>query len=895
MPLDPGTRLGPYEILAPIGAGGMGEVYRAKDSRLDREVAIKVLPPHIVADAIARARFEKEAKVLANLSHPNIVPIYDIGAEFTTVFAVMELLSGETLRDRLEGGPLPWREAARTGSAVAEGLSAAHAKGIVHRDLKPENIFLTKDGAIKILDFGLAATRSPIGSQDVTTEVKPGDSTQPGTLLGTVGYMAPEQARGEPADARSDLFAFGAILHEMLSGKRAFRGDSPVETLRAIIKEEPDSLHDSMAGRVPPACGRIVARCLEKNPERRFQSARDLAFALDSLSGLTAVTPLPEAPRSAPRFGWLRAPLLGWSAGALLGAAAFWSLTRTAPAEPPSIRPFTYSGQDISPAVSPDRKLVVFISMRDGKSRVWLKQMKGGNESALTDGPDFSPRFSPDGTEVIFSRQEAGGSSLYRVPILGGEPRKVLDDAEIGDWSPDGKWLAFLRRKPVAGAARAVVGVVSAQGGEPRELAAEDDIIVPSLGWTPDSRQVIFSPARGNTLTPREYTLVEAAGGKLTRIQLPTLGGQISSAVWQDGGKSLVYFQRDSVFGGVTGGRILRYDLRSGRTETLMHSLYLGTSLDLLGPGQLVFDVVASRESLRQFSPGGAPGAAPRWLTRGGSVDRQPAISPDGKWLLFSSNRSANLDLWRLSLQTGALSLVTDDPAEDWDPAFAPDGRRILWSSKRTGHFEIWSADPDGANPRQLTHDAGDNENPALSPDGKWLVYNRVQDTINGIWKSRADGSEARELAGGGAALPEISPDGRQLSYVLNGTGLKGLTIRVVSLEDGSPVPFTIPVETSSATPAAVAGRHRWLPGGRALAFIAPDEAGRSGLFTQDFTPGKDTSSTRRKLAGFDPDLVTESFAISPLDSHPILAMGEQSRNLMIAEGVPGITPPGKK
>ncbi len=892
MPLTSGTRLGPYEILASIGAGGMGEVYRAKDSRLDREVAIKVLPPHILADPTARARFEREAKALANLSHPNIVPIFDIGAEGHTVFAVMELLSGGTLRDRLESGPIPWREAARTAAAIAEGLSAAHAKGIVHRDLKPENIFLTKDGAIKILDFGLAAIRLPIGTQDATAEVASGDSTHPGTVLGTVGYMSPEQARGELADARSDLFAFGAILHEMISGRRAFRRDTTVETLHAIMKEEPAPLQDSAEGRVPPACERIIARCLEKNPERRFQSARDLAFALESLSGLTGITPLPGAPTAGLRRRGLHSSILSGVAGVLLGATAVFLLTRSVRVAPPSIRPFTYSGQDTSPAVSPDRKLVAFISMRDGKSRVWLKRLKGGNESALTGGPDFSPRFSPDSSEVIFSRQEESGSTLYRVAILGGEPRKVLDDALIGDWSPDGKWIVFLRAKHEGGVVRMRVSVIPAEGGEARELATEDDIFPASLGWTPDSRQVVFSPARGNTLTPREYTLAELATGKITRLRLPTLGGQISNALWQENGKSLVYSQQDSVIGGVTGGRILRYNIRTGRVDTLMHSLYLGLSLDLPGPGQLVFDGVSTRESLRETPLKGEP----RWLTRGGSVDRQPVISPDGKWLIFSSNRSANLDLWRLSLETGALGRVTDDPAEDWDPAFAPDGKRILWSSKRTGHFEIWSADPDGANPRQLTHDAGDNENPSLSPDGRWLIYNRVQGKINGIWKSRADGTEAREMAGGGAALPEISPDGRYLSFTYAlVSGLTGLTINVVSLEDGTPLPFTIPLQASSATPAALVGRHRWLPGGRAIAFIAPDETGRSGIFTQDFVPGKDTASTRRKLAGFDPDLVTESFAISPLDGHPILAMSEQSHNLMIAEGVPGIRLPGKQ
>lgn len=297
--LNPGTSLGPYRILAPLGAGGMGEVYRARDPRLDRDVAIKVLPAEVARDPDRLARFEREAKALAALSHPNILAIHDFGREGEVTYAVTELLEGETLRPRVGRGALPWREAVELGASIAEGLSAAHAAGIVHRDLKPENVFVTRDGRVKILDFGLAkAQRGPLAEAETVTS--PPKGTAVGTVLGTVGYMAPEQVRGEPADHRSDVFAFGCVLYEMLSGRRAFGGDTAVETLSAILKDQPPEIAPARA-EVSPELDRIVTHCLEKVPERRFQSTHDLAFDLRSLlTGSVATRPsrvLPRRPR----------------------------------------------------------------------------------------------------------------------------------------------------------------------------------------------------------------------------------------------------------------------------------------------------------------------------------------------------------------------------------------------------------------------------------------------------------------------------------------------------------------------------------------------------------------------------------------------------------------------
>src|SRR5688572_17119830 len=276
MPLEAGSRLGPYEIVPPLGAGGMGEVYRARDTKLDRVVAVKILPRAMSADADARARFEREAKAVAALSHPNILAIFDFGAHDGVAYAAMELLEGETLRGKLSGGPLTARRAVEYALQVCHGLAAAHEKGIVHRDLKPENLFVTKDGRLKILDFGLAKVTPPRTAQErETMAMTPAPGTQAGMVMGTVGYMSPEQVRAEEIDQRSDIFSFGSILYEMLSGRRAFKSDTPVETMTAILKQEPPELADTHRN-VDPVIERIVRRCLEKDREARFQSARDL-------------------------------------------------------------------------------------------------------------------------------------------------------------------------------------------------------------------------------------------------------------------------------------------------------------------------------------------------------------------------------------------------------------------------------------------------------------------------------------------------------------------------------------------------------------------------------------------------------------------------------------------
>src|SRR5438270_3103778 len=325
MALSPGTKLGPYEVVSPAGAGGMGEVYRARDSRLNREVAIKVLPAQFSRDPDRVSRFRQEAQAAAALNHPNILAIHDFGEHDGSVYIVAEMLEGETLRERVRAGALSTRKAGDYAEQTARGLAAAHEKGIVHRDLKPENVFITKDGRVKILDFGLAKQSIlEAGASSYTATMAGPEPTQPGTVMGTVGYMSPEQVRGKALDHRSDLFSFGAILYEMISGKRAFKGDSSIETMNAILKEDPPELSDSGLN-ITPGLDRIIHHCLEKEPAMRFQSARDLAFDLESLSSLSSSTK-PVVGSRVSSVARYRTPLLvAIPVLLLIAAAAFWA------------------------------------------------------------------------------------------------------------------------------------------------------------------------------------------------------------------------------------------------------------------------------------------------------------------------------------------------------------------------------------------------------------------------------------------------------------------------------------------------------------------------------------------------------------------------------------------
>lgn len=451
MPLQPGSRLGAYEVLEPIGAGGMGEVYRARDTALKREVAIKVLPDLWSRDPERLRRFELEAQAAATLNHTNVVSIFHIGRHDGSPYIVTELLHGETLRDRLRQGPMPLREVLDIGSNIAQGLAAAHSAGVVHRDLKPENVFLTRDGRAKILDFGLAKL-DPVASDNGST-VTVQHATKPGHVLGTVGYMSPEQVRGKPTDARTDIFSFGLILYEMLAGRRAFRAATNADIQASILREEPEHLSPTNAN-LPPGLEQIVWHCLEKEPQRRFQSASDIAFSLQSISTPgSAPSGVSRAETPSPYRRWLMISL-GTLAVVALGFGAFrlgQKLTLTAP---PEYQQLTYQpGVVASARISPDGQTIVCAARFTSTYRLYSIRFDSTGVRSLDFNADQVLAISSKGEVAILeSWQSLAGSTgtglLARVPLGGGAPKAVLKNVQFADWSPDGSELAVAHFVP---------------------------------------------------------------------------------------------------------------------------------------------------------------------------------------------------------------------------------------------------------------------------------------------------------------------------------------------------------------------------------------------------------------------------------------------------------------
>jgi Tol biopolymer transport system component len=579
-------------------------------------------------------------------------------------------------------------------------------------------------------------------------------------------------------------------------------------------------------------------------------------------------------------------------AGALLAAGAMLGWSRLFPREADGAAVFrwaSFSGRDSSPAVSPDGRTVAFTSDRDGQPRVWLKQVSGEGEAPLTTGPDDFPRFSPDGTQILFARPDGAATSLYRAAVLGGEARRLLEGASEGDWSPDGKQVAFVRLTSEGGQTVSVIGVAAADGSEAREVAkVPGGMRAPR--WSPDAKTIAFVPMPGALMAGARQgpVLVGVGDGSVRSVPAPDPRRNISAVAWTAGGE-IVYLQAESVVSAAGSTAILvRQDPATGRVASQTWSPSSALVLDVLGDGRVVFDTRSPRQNLREVTLAGAA-ADGRWLSRGESTDRQPVYSPDGEWVAFSSNRGGGMNLWLVSTRTGNLRRVTDAHV-NWDPAFSRDGRRLYWSSNRSGSFEVWTADVDGSGPRQVTDGYGNAENPTLTPDGQWVVYSSGTPQKAGLWKIHPDGTGAVQLVKGRVSLPDVSPDGRHVLYRVF-SGKYPARLKVVRVEDGQAVPFEIAVDARRRTTVTL-GRARWVPDGKAIAFVGQDESGASGVYAQDFAPGQDTAASRRKLAGFDPDVAAESFGLAPDGSRLVLAGWVQLFSLMEADRLPGLLAP---
>jgi TolB protein len=534
--------------------------------------------------------------------------------------------------------------------------------------------------------------------------------------------------------------------------------------------------------------------------------------------------------------------------------------------------------------------MLAFVSLRDGTSRIWLKQLAGGGEASLTEGPDHSPRFSPDGNSLLFVRVEEGVGSVYRTALVGGRPRRLIEDAYEVDPSPDGERVAFLRARGDAGAPENLVMLANADGSGERQLYAVMNHVLYGVRWSPDGTRIALTERPPVNTAASRVLVVDVETGGVNELANVPPDVRPTSVVWSRDGRELVYAWTPALAAELPVAKVVAHEVATGLVRGLFWARDLDGSLDVPTPGTIVFGARSRRQNLRLVSLEGS--AAEQILTLGNSVDRQPVFSPDGRTLVFSSSRSGNLDLWTVDVATGEVSRLTDDEAADWDPAFSPDGERVLWSSGRSGNLEIWMARADGSGARQVTRDGVDAENPTMTADGQWIVYSTTNPDQLGLHRIRPDGSDDERLVADTCFLPEVSPDGRHALYLVADPVAGRNVIRVVEVPSGEPVDFEILLDLPSTdTLGGNYGRARWLPDGSAVAFVAADETGQYGVQVQEFAPGRDTAATRRTLVELEPGSVIESFGLSRDGRMMVVSTMVDVASLVMAENVPGVSP----
>jgi eukaryotic-like serine/threonine-protein kinase len=762
MSLAPGTKLGPYEIQSLLGAGGMGEVYCARDARLDRVVAIKVLPSHLCLDPERKQRFEREARVISSLNHPNICTVHDVGSQGGIEYLVMEYLEGETLASRLMRGALPLDRALKHGIEVSDALDTAHRRGIIHRDLKPSNIFLTAHGEAKVLDFGLAKVgeEAPL---DMPTVTRPATLTSPGTTVGTVAYMSPEQAQGETLDVRTDIFSFGAVLYETVTAKMAFPGKTSAIVFKAILDETPPAI-TRLNPILPARLDEIVSKALEKDRDLRYQSAADLRTDLkrlkrDSESGRIAAEPVSEREKVRSRRRILEA--IAASVFVIVAAALTWWISRRGTTQsqlpPITITPFTsYPGEVVSPRFSPDGSQIAFLWDRgEGKGLdVYVKLIGESAPLRLTNAPSEINGLtgSPDGHRiaVLHAGQVEG---VFSVSALGGAERRLVElrfpgSANMGlDWSPDGKWLA-VTDKESAGEAVGIFLISPSTGARRRLTTPTSPFADNSPVFSPEANYVAFVRVRAGL--SGDIFVVPLQGGEPRKVS--SLDAAISGFDWTPDGKQIVAaaLTRD-------GPSLWRVDLAGDKQERL----------NQLGSGDFEWPTVSRHGDrlayvqnvensniwqLRLASPVRSNGSSVRLISSTRAESGQQ-YSPDGKRIVFVSNRSGSAQIWTCS-QDGAnpVQLTFLKANDTGTPRWSPDGRRITFDSSASGIEGVYLISADGGTPRPLVVDSSANAQPSFSRDGHWIYFVSDRSGTDEIWKVAATGGQLTKVTSHGAA-----------------------------------------------------------------------------------------------------------------------------------------------
>ena len=819
--LEPGQLVGPYEITSFIGRGGMGELYLAQDNRLRRKVALKLLPSSFKKDESRLERFEQEARAASALNHPNIIVIYEVFESDTTLMMATEFVDGVTLRERLSSGPLDLNEALSIAIQVADALAAAHKAGIVHRDIKPENIMIRPDGYVKVLDFGLAKLSETGALAEISDHAI---QTGSGVVIGTVGYMSPEQARGQPVDARSDIFNLGAVIYEMVSGQKPFKGQTPSDTFAATLKTDPPPL-SRVAPNSPAELDRIVTKALRKDREERYQAVKDLLLDLKVLKESRDF----QTSLSTKIKRHQTKVFLASAAVAVLiigGSYALYKLlnrNKSQPADVPKIlktTQITFSpGLDGFPSLSPDGKSVAYSSDQNGSFEIYVKQLSpGGGELQLTnDGQqNLHPSWSPDGQRIAYYSKKHGG--IWVVSAIGGPPKQLTEMGSRPAWSPDGSLIAFQSTlSGVVFSSRTMppssIWIVPAIGGTPKQISRPGN---PSGGhsspsWSPDGKRIAFEVSdylavaiwsiASDGSDPRKiagggqpnysgdgryiyFLSGEKAEAEIARLRLDSSGAPLGapSTVLQAGGGSVF-----SEFAVSRDGKSLLY--RVDRTVSNLRTISLSPSTGIpAGPPSIFASDTSSRNSLPRFSPDGRKIVLNRWrtttsvdvwladadgknltqLTSNPGVDSQASWLPGENKLVFLSDRdSRHLRLWTISLTTGKQEFLMDLGEGVQFASLSPDGKQVAYNFVTNGIMNIWIATLATGERRQLTFDNEMAGFPCWSPNGEMIAYEAKRGEDDYLMVIPTSGGEARLITDAkGRSWPHsFSPDGNKIAF----------------------------------------------------------------------------------------------------------------------------------
>jgi len=827
MALISGTKLGPYEIVSALGAGGMGEVYRARDTRLDRTVAIKILPSHLSSNPEAKQRFEREARAISSLNHPHICTLHDVGHQDGTDYLVMEFLEGETLADRLRKGPLPLQQVLKYGIEIGAGLEKAHRTGVVHRDLKPGNIMLTKSGA-KLMDFGLAKATPPLApsssglSMTQSTPVGAHPLTTQGTIVGTFQYMSPEQIEGKEADSRSDIFAFGAVLYEMVTGKRAFEGKSQLSVASAILERDPAPI-SGIAHATPPALDRTIVTCMAKDPEQRWSTAHDVVLQLTMIANSGADPAEPAARRLSGRAGFTIALLALFVGGSIVALLARWS--RSAPPSSPVIR-FSISFPKDAPLALPNPTPTLAIAP-DGSAIAYVAALRlalpGASDSSAASSSDrtgitdmaLANGFSSRSLEDTGSHTTSVTNALYLRRMDQSVPELVPGGEAAIDpfFSPDGQWLGWF--------SHGFMRKVRLGGGAPVVICEVTSVYMGGAYWAPDG--FIY-------FTPSDLMRVSAAGGRpelLARVD-PSKDADYQSPQLLPGGKVVLLTRRPLNVTSYDDAVIFAYRLDTHESVTLVEG---GAAGAYLPSGHLLYARGASFFAVRFDSAGLKIVGAPVEVIRGGMLNEDSgsavlAVSDNGVLAYAPGGpmRDDNGEVIAIS-HSGALHALSPNPRYFDEPAVSPDGQNLA-TTVRAANDDIWLLNRSRSVLTRFTFAGGDNQTPIWTGDGSHVIYSRSNRTRNLFWRPVNGGPEERLTTGDTVQFPDsTTPDGKLLAFT-QWTGANG-DIYVLPL-DGTHTPRPL-----------IATRFNeqygmFSPDGKWLAFVS-NESGNDEVYVQPF------------------------------------------------------------